>query len=57
VFGADLFLQIDLFLGQLLLEFFDTLEGQGVLDGDGHLVGDELQEIQVRVIVGGDLLG
>ena len=57
VLGADLLLQVDLLLGELVLERLDLLEGQGVLDGHGHLVGDELQEVHVRRVVGGRLLG
>ena len=56
VLGADLLLQVGLLLGELVLERLDLLEGQGVLDGHGHLVGDELQEAHVRRIVGGRLL-
>ena len=48
VLGADFLLQIRLLLGELVLERLDLLERQGVLDGDGHLVGDELQEVHVR---------
>ena len=57
VLGADLLLQVGLLLGELVLERLDLLEGQGVLDGHGHLVGDLLQEVHVRRVVGGRLLG
>ena len=63
VLGADLLLQVGLLLGELVLERrdlpegrLDVLEGQGVLDGHGHLIGDELQEAHVRRVVGGRLL-
>ena len=62
VLGADLLLQVGILLGELVLERLDLegrldlLEGQGVLDGHGHLVGDELQEAHVRRVVGGRLL-
>ena len=56
VLGADLLLQVGILLGELVLERLDLLEGQGVLDRHGHLIGDELQEAHVRRIVGGRLL-
>ena len=56
VLGASLLLQVGLLLGELVLQRRDLLEGQGVLDGHGHLVGNELQEAHVRRIVGGRLL-
>src|SRR5204863_4615365 len=54
--GADLRLQVDLLLGELVLERLDLLEDQGIFDCQGHLVSDELQKAQVRRIVGGGLL-
>ena len=61
--GADLLLQVGILLGELVLEgldlaegHLDLLEGQGVLDGHGHLVGDKPQEAHVRRVVGGRLL-
>jgi len=54
--GADLLVQVDLLLVQLVPERLDLVEGQGVLDGHGHLVGDLLQEVHVRPVVGGGLL-
>ena len=56
VLGADLFLQVGILLGELVLERLDLLKGQRVLDGHGHLVGDDLQEAHFRCIVGGRLL-
>jgi len=44
VLGSDLLLQVGVLLGELVLECLDLLEGDGVLDGHGHLVGNELQE-------------
>src|SRR6185369_2779326 len=61
--GKDLLLQIGILLGELVLERLnlpegrlDLLEGQGVLDGHGHLVGDEMQKAHIRLVVGGRLL-
>ena len=58
--GADLLLQVGILLGELVLERLnlpevrlDLLEGQGVLHGHGHLVGDQLQKTHVRLAVGG----
>ena len=56
VLGASLLLQVGLLLGELVLQRRDLLEGQGVIDGHGHLIGNELQEAHVRRIVGGRLL-
>ena len=56
VLGAGLLLQVSVLLGELVLEVLNLLEGQGVLDGHGHLVGDELEEAHVRRLVGGRLL-
>jgi hypothetical protein len=56
VLGADLLLQVGLLLGELVLECLNLLEGQSVLDGHGHLIGNELQETYVRRLVGGRLL-
>ena len=57
VFGADLFFQVDLLLVQFVLERLDLFEGQGVLHGHGHLVGDLLEKIQVRGVIGPRLPG
>jgi len=57
VLGADLLLQVGLLLRELVPERRDLLEGQGVFDGQGDLVGDELEEADVSRIVGGRLLG
>ena len=42
VLGADLLLQVGILLGNLVFERLNLLEGLGVLERDGHLVGDEL---------------
>jgi hypothetical protein len=42
--GADFLLQVGVLLGELVVQRIDLLEGNGVLDGNGHLVGNELQE-------------
>ncbi len=52
----DLRFEVDLFLLQLRLEFFDLLERQGVFHSAGHLVGDLLQEVYIRRVVGAGLL-
>ena len=57
VLRADLLLQVRLLLGELVLQRLDLLERQRVLDGDGDLVGDLMQEVQVRRVVGRRLLG
>src|SRR5262249_51609183 len=46
VLGADLFLEVNLLLVQLVLERLDLFEGQGVLYGHGYLVGNVLEEFQ-----------
>jgi len=56
VLGSDLLLQVGVLLGELLLQRLDLLEGQGILDGPGHLVGNELQEAYVCRLVGERLL-
>ncbi len=56
VLGADLLLEVRLFLVQLVPECLDFLEGQGVVDGDRDLIGNELQEPQLGPIVGIRLL-
>ena len=53
---GDLLLQVDLLLGQLVLEGLDLIEGQAVLYDHGHLVGDLLQEVHIRRVVGAGLL-
>ena len=55
VLGASLLLQVSLLLGELVLKFRDLLEGQGVIDGHGHLIRNKLQEAHVRRGVGGRL--
>ncbi len=57
VLGADLLLQVGLLLGKPVPERLDLLEGEGVFDGQGDLIGDELEEAHVGRIVGGQLLG
>ena len=57
VFGTHLLLQVGLLLGELVFQRLDLLERQGVLDGDGYLIHDELQEMHVRSVVGRRLLG
>ena len=52
----NLLLQVGVLLGELVLECLDFLEGDGVLDGHGHLVGNELQETYVCRLVGERLL-
>ena len=59
VLGASLLLQVGLLLGELVLQSLDLaegrlnlLEGQSVIDGQGHLIGNELQEAHVPRIVG-----
>jgi hypothetical protein len=61
--GTDLLLQIGILLGELVLERLDLpeirldlLEGQGILDGHGHLVGHEPEEAHVRRVIGERLL-
>ena len=61
--GASLLLQIGILLGELVLQRLDLpkgrlnlCEGQGVIDGHGDLIGNELQEAHVRRGVGGRLL-
>src|SRR5208283_2205650 len=55
VLGASLLLQVSLLLGELVPQLRNFLEGQGVIDGHRHLIGNELQEADVRRIVGGCL--
>jgi hypothetical protein len=50
--GADLLLRVDLLPVQFVLECLDLLDGQGILHGDGHLVGHVVQEMDVRAVVG-----
>ena len=40
VLGASLLLQVGHLLGELILQRRDLLEGQGVIDGHGHLIGN-----------------
>jgi len=47
-FGANFFLEIEFFDGELVLEAIDFLEGQGVLEGDGDLSGDLLEEFHIE---------
>ena len=56
VLGADLLLEVRLFLVQLVPECLDFLEGQGVRDGDRDLIGNEVQELQLGFLVGIRLL-
>ena len=49
VFGAHLLLQVGLLLGELVFQRLDLLERQGVLDSDGYLSGNQLQEVGVHV--------
>ena len=56
VFGADLLFQVNVLAAQPVVQRLDLLEGQGVFHGHGHLVGDLLQEVQVRRFVGARLL-
>ena len=53
--GAGLLLQVDLLLVQFVLEGLDLAHGQGVLHCHSHLVGDLLQEVHVRLVVGAGL--
>src|SRR6202008_3793794 len=50
VLGSDLPLQVGVLLGELVLQRLELLEGDGVLDGHGHLVGNELQEAYVWLL-------
>src|SRR5260370_22618719 len=45
--AADFFLEVELFLGELVFESLDFLEGQGVFDRDGDLRGDGLKQLDV----------
>ena len=56
VLGADLLFQVGLLLRELILESLDLLEGEGILDCEGDLIGDELEEADVCRVVGGRLL-
>jgi hypothetical protein len=56
VLGADFILKVDLLLVQLILEALDLLESQGILNRHGYLVGDLLQEAQVRCVVRASVL-
>ena len=56
VLGANLLLQVDFLLLQLVFQRLDLIEGQGVLHGHGHLVGDLLQEVHIRRVIGTGLL-
>ena len=47
VFGANFVFQVKLFLGELVFEIGDLLEGQGIFDGDGDLRGDLAQQVYV----------
>ena len=46
-FGADFFLEIKLFDGELVLERIDLLEGEGIFEGDGDLRGDLLEQLDI----------
>src|ERR1700691_45966 len=39
-FAADFIFEIELFLGEFVLEFRDLTIGEGVVDGDRHLPGN-----------------
>jgi len=56
VLGADLLLQVGVLFGELVLQRLYLLEGDGVLDGHGYLVGNKLQEACVGRLVGERLL-
>ena len=51
VLSTNFLLQIRLLLRQLVLQRLDLVECECVLDGDGHLVGNELKEVHVGVVV------
>src|SRR5690242_12614907 len=57
VVGPNLLFQVDLLFLQLLLESLDIVERQGIFKGDRNLLGEALQKIEVRVVVGGLLPG
>ncbi len=57
VVGPNLLFQVDLLFFQLLLEALYAVERQGILEGDRNLLGEALQKIEVRIVVGGLLLG
>ncbi len=49
--GPDLFFQVDLLLGEPVLEEGQLLEVEGVVHGRGHDRGDELEEAEVHSVI------
>jgi hypothetical protein len=50
VFRAEFIFEIGFFLREFVLQSFDLLKRQCILDSDGDLVRDELEEVNIRFL-------
>src|SRR5262249_14324661 len=49
VLGPNLFFEVELFLRQLVSQIYDLCKAEGILHGNGYLIGDRFEEISIRL--------